>query len=173
MAAKRTPQEIKRDDVFISEMYLKGYSYRQIATLIEKDKTRNYTLSHVQIGDDVKRMINDWREEQSSNIDNYVAHELQKIAYLEQQYHAAWEKSIKNFTRIKTKTANNYLGPSEEETQEEMVQYGDPRFLQGIERCIQKRCDLLGLDKPKTINIKTSMDVTNFTFESHPALKIA
>ena len=172
-APKRNTTEIKRDDIIISELYLKGYSYRQIATKAFSDKNAAYTLSHTQIGTDMKRMLLDWREERDGNVDEWVNAQLIKLDLLEQTYWTSFEKSVKAFTRTKTKTGSNSFGTIDETSMEDMLMLGDPRYLQGVERCIQKRCDLLGLDKPKEISVKTNLDATTFTFEEHPALKIA
>lgn len=167
---KRTVGQTHKDNLFVSRLYLKGYSYRQIAVLFKEDK-RGYTISHAQIGFDMKKMLQEWKEEQDANIDSWVASELQKVAYLEQQYHASWEKSIRNQKKTKKKTGYNSFGRIDETTKEDIESCGDPRFLQGIERCIQKRCDLLGLDKAKVIEVKTALDVTVFEYEQHPGLK--
>ena len=170
-APKRTKPQIEKDEILISNLYLKGYSYRAIAKVFKEDKDRKYSLSHVQIGEDIKRMLSEWKADRETNIDEWVNIELEKIAKLEQEYWEAWEKSKTDYTKVKHKTGRNYLGESEEKTIEESIMLGDPRFLAGIERCIQKRCDLLGLDKPKELTIKTALDMTQFTFESHPMLQ--
>jgi len=169
--SKRNKADIEADDKSISDLYLKGYSYREIERLFKADKTRKHTLSHTQIGTDMNRMLKDWRKDRESSIDEWVNAELLKLDKLEQTYWASFEKSIKALTKTKTKTGSNSFGAIDETTMEDMLMLGDPRYLQGIERCIQKRCDLLGLDMPKEISIKTNLDVTEFTFESHPALK--
>ena len=170
-APKRTKGEKERDDIIISDLYLKGYSYRAIAKVFKDDKSKKYSLSHVQIGENIKKMLKEWKEDRESNIESWVNIELEKIAKLEIEYWLSWEKSKEDYIKSKSKSGTNYLGASEETTLEEMKGFGDPRFLAGIERCIQKRCDLLGLDKPKELTIKTALDMTEFKFDSHPLMK--
>ena len=172
-AHKRTIGEIEKDEIVISNLYLKGYSYRAIAKVLREDTERTYSLSHVQIGEDIKKMLSEWKTVREENIEEWVGIELEKIATLEVEYWEAWEKSKEDYEKRRTKSGTNYLGASEEESLESMKMYGDPRFLAGIERCIQKRCDLLGLDKPKELTIKTALDMTQFSFESHPLMVVA
>jgi hypothetical protein len=40
---------------------------------------------------------------------------------------------------------------------------GDPRFLQGILNCIERRCALLGLDKPRLVNLNVDGTIETFT----------
>jgi len=170
-APKRNPIEIQADDIIISDLYLKGYSYREIEKKFKADNSRKHTLSHTIIGKDMKRMLEAWRTERDDNIDEWVNAQLIKLDKLEQNYWTAWEKSLKAFTRTKTKTGHNSFGTIEETSMEDMLMLGEPRYLQGVERCIQKRCDLLGLDKPKEMIIRTNLDNTHFSYETHPALK--
>lgn len=170
-ANKRNEYEIQKDDKLISELYLKGYSYRKIAEIIAADTSREYTLSHVQIGHDVKRMLASWKEAREANIDEWVTGELEKLAKLEQTYWEAWEKTVKDWTKVSVKNGDKGGQKFSEDTMTDVKMFGDPRYLQGIERCIQKRCELLGLDAPKEIHVKTNIENTHFVLNEHPQLK--
>jgi hypothetical protein len=39
----------------------------------------------------------------------------------------------------------------QKKTEREVESYGEPRFLQGVMTCINKRCDILGLNAPMKI----------------------
>jgi len=168
---KRNDEQMKADEVFITELYLKGYSYRKIADAIKNDKEKSYTISYVSVGKVVKKIVAQWKEESKDNIEDWVNLELQKIANLEQQYWEQWEESKISYKRKSTKEGRNSLGPYKEKREDEVKMIGDPRYLQGVERCIQKRCDLLGLDKPKELNITTPLEMTTFSYKKHPLLE--
>lgn len=171
MARKRNEYEIQKDDKLISELYLKGYSYRKIAEKINSDTSRPYTLSFQTIGEDVKRMLKAWKEARDANIDEWVTGELEKLAKLEQTYWEAWEKTVKDWTRMAVKKGDKGGVPFAEDTMTDVKMFGDPRYLQGIERCIQKRCELLGLDAPKEIHVKTNIEHTMYRLNEHPVLQ--
>ena len=162
---KRTKQEIINDDIYISELYLKGYSYRKIAEVFNKEGNRMYNLSHVQIGYDILRMLKEWRAERKENIDDWITIELAKINNLEKSYWVAWEKSKTDYTEEKI---INKGKTTESLNTESITAFGEPRFLQGIERCIQKRIDILGLEATKRVDLthKNVSETTIFRVKS-------
>ncbi len=72
------------------------------------------------------------------NINEAKAKELARVDHLEREYWEAWERSVGEH---RTKTLKT----------EEIN--GDPRYLSGIQWCINKRCELLGLDAPSKTDI--------------------
>tara|TARA_R100000742_G_C4277914_1_gene100193 strand:+ start:189 stop:683 length:495 start_codon:yes stop_codon:yes gene_type:complete len=71
---------------------------------------------------DVKVVRKLWNEHHSNNIEAHISAELAKIDYLEQRAWLAYNKS------------EQQLDP-------------DPRFLAAVDKCIQRRIDLLGMGK--------------------------
>ena len=75
--------------------------------------------------------------------------ELAKLDALEDSHWIAWRKSIEP-TTVTTKSKETYrerIEKTKVSTRDEEPN-GDPRFLAGVHKCIEKRCQLLGLDAP-------------------------
>ncbi len=155
---KRTKGDKDRDYAFISDLYCKGYEFREIA---KKLNTVNpYSLSHVQVFNDVKLIVARWREYAAQAIDVLKAEELSKINKLEKTYWEAWERSLKpRLTKSKEidgTPRKNALPGEEQYTITKQKKYereeesdGNPAYIAGIQWCVNKRCEILGLDAPK------------------------
>lgn len=126
-ANSRSKIQRERDLELTAELYLKGWTQRRIAERIG--------VSRQQITYDLRKLYDLWRESAVRNFDEHRARELAAVTHLEATYWAAWEKS--EARSVEGKTAD-----------------GDPRYLQGVERCIERRCKLLGLDAPDKIEIQ-------------------
>jgi len=74
------------------------------------------------------------------------AKEIAKIDRLEREYWNAWLRSLKDAEMIMEKAVETASEIRKEATQTARGQSGDPRFLQGIQWCIDKRCKIIGID---------------------------
>lgn len=77
---------------------------------------------------DLKEIRKRWRESTIRDFDELRSEQLEKIDTVESEYWAGFERS------------QSKRHPS-----------GNPSFLAGVERCIERRCKLLGLDAPQKI----------------------
>jgi hypothetical protein len=100
---------------------------------------------------DLKVLNARWKEAAIRDLNAAKSQELERLDQLEREYWEAWEKS-KNIhettTTEQTKTADGErlkAGIRKEE------QCGDPRYLAGVQWCIDKRCEILGLRAPHKI----------------------
>jgi len=134
--ARRSKSQLARDRKRVSELYLKGWLQVDIAQELNVDQS---TISR-----DIKSLISEWKNEASSNTDELIAHELSRINLLEQTYWEQFEASKDPVVR--RKTAKKVDGQTTEATQEISLGTGDPRFLQGVQWCVERRIKLLGLD---------------------------
>jgi hypothetical protein len=144
--------------VEVAALLLRGLTYRVIATKVGVKSTKT-------IFDDVEAVIGEWRKEQKHNVDEWVALELSKIGRIETQAWDAWERSQRDEETVSTETATVTIktGRGKEglevpalqnrETRTRRGQSGDPRFLTVVLKCVVKRCELLGLDKPKKLDL--------------------
>jgi hypothetical protein len=156
MGAKRKKFEVERDQNFVTEYYLKGFSARIIAMKISEkvgndENGEPYKISHVTVLKDINFLLSQWYSERIHDITNQKLIELTKIDKLEQTYWDAWEKSVENHRKItnKAKGAVGSKNPNYQEiTETEIREFGEVRFLQGVDKCIERRCKLLGLDAP-------------------------
>ena len=125
----------------VAELYLKGWTQTKIAQHI------GFSIATVSL--DLKRIRKEWRETYKEDFAKRQARELAKIDRLEREYWEAWERSIGiNETRT---VKNGKDGTEETVKQQDLV--GDPRFLDGIAKCIDRRCKILGIDAPTKIEV--------------------
>jgi predicted transcriptional regulator len=143
---KRSQSQISKDTRLISSLYLRGYTQHEISERIN--------LSQPVISRTLKSLQEQWRNSDLIDINEAKQKELAKIDHLELEYYEAWERSCQNTesnTSKVVKTAGGKGKPGtdrQEATQSVKTHLGDPRYLQGVERCIDKRCKILGLDAP-------------------------
>jgi transposase len=119
------PTMIAERQKAVTALYTAGWSESRIATRFKCT------------AQDVSDLI-------SSHLTELATLRQQELARLDQlagEYLAAWEESKKQAVR---KTSSRKNGADAASVVQE-DQYGDPRFLQGIERCIAKRCEILGI----------------------------
>lgn len=167
MAAKRSKYEVERDRQIVSEYYLKGHSSRSIAGIVMEKVGKGYSVSHTTISGDIKALLKQWQKERINDIDKVKAVELEKLDKLEQTYWDAWEKSIQDYKRTSLKqkgTTSSSRPEYREQTTMEMISHGNPAYLAGVERCIERRCKILGIDAPQKIDATTKGESLNTPF---------
>ena len=85
------------------------------------------------------------------------ARELAKVDALEIEYWKAWENSLKDAEVFITEKVGTQKGTNMDKRGKEVFrregQTGNPSFLAGIQWCINKRCEILGLDAPKRTDL--------------------
>lgn len=140
----RTKDQREYDLQEIASLYLQGTI--QVAIADELNKKRPYEITQQTISRDLKTIRKRWLDSSVRDFDEARADELAKIDLLEVTYWQQFEASQEPV--IKRKTAKKVDGKTTEATQEVSLGTGDPRFLQGVQWCIDRRCKLLGLDAP-------------------------
>jgi hypothetical protein len=121
-------------------------------------------VSKSQITHDSRKLTQMWRESADQDTDALKAELLAGLEHVER---AAWEsyeksklnaeessvterevaskgKAVKGSPRKKKKTETTFRTKG---------QYGDPRFLEVATKCLHKRCEILGLDAPKKVEV--------------------
>lgn len=158
---KRSKFQIERDRQQIADWYCQGLTQAVIAERINADEEREYTLTQQMISYDLKQVQKAWLKSALRDFDEARAQELAKIDRLEREYWRGWERSCENAETVVTKSkgvVKQYKDEARgklmterpaEVNQTSKGQAGDPRFLAGVERCIERRCKLLGLDAPE------------------------
>ena len=141
---KRTKTQRARDHKRIADLYLRGWTQMDIAEELE---TSNATICR-----DLKTLHAAWLKSSLEDYDEAKGRELAKIDKLEFEYWLAWERSYQNKEVGTRKTVSTGELERREAIKREERQFGDPRFLTGIQWCINKRCEVLGLDAPKKID---------------------
>lgn len=166
-ANKRTADQIRRDRVEIASMYLQGRPQHEIAASLNGRAGIGYSLSRQMISYDLGQIRAVWLKATIENYDARVGRELAKIDHLERTYWAGWERSLEKHT---TETSYAKVGESGQPAMDRKVfrtdpGLGDPRYLRGIEWCIERRCKLLGLDKPAQLDVTTAGEPLGRSFE--------
>jgi len=170
ISTKRTKEQQQYDMRYCSEMFLKGYTYRDVAAALNKhnaERGMDYTITHVNVFRDVRLALIEWKKARLENINDYVALELEKLDKIEVEAWEAWEKSKTG--KLKDKSRNSkkpnkldaevnepdYYGYSET-TKETSA--GNPKFMDILLNVQQRRAKLLGFDAPAKIDLSGSID---------------
>jgi hypothetical protein len=120
----------------IAALYLRGQYQSAIA--------RQVGVTQQQVSYDLKALRKQWLAAALRDFDEAKALELQRIDEAERAYWQGWERSChpREVTLTKRVTGKD---PRDEASIRKETPVGDPRFLDGVMRCIAQRCDLLGL----------------------------
>ena len=155
MGRKRTQKnaaenlDIQRRRKEVAELYLRsGKTQTEIADLLD--------ISRATVARDLESLAAEWHESRLKDIDRSVTVELRRIAKAESEAWDAWDKSKglveKSRSSRKIRAGVETVAKQVETTN----QCGDPRHLNAVLACIDKRCQLLGLYKP----VKVDMGMT-------------
>lgn len=154
---RRTPEQRENDLVFCTDLFLRGYSYRQISDLLNQRNAKlglDYAIvPPMRVYKDLKQLLINWKREHEENIDLYITKELSKLDKIEAELWDAWERSKK---RIVSKIRQSGLNKERSETFA-----GNPRYLDLVLSVQQRRAKLLGLDAPVKVdmpNVNVSVD---------------
>ena len=164
---KRTGVEREADLILEARMYLEGHSQAEIADHI--CDIRHYDISAQQVSQDMKKVRQRWVDSQLRDFDQAKAHELSKIDNLEREYWEAWRKSLELATEIFSEKEEGNMQSTNAQgvvagtvkpiyskskvKKKETQTFGEPRYLEGIRWCIDKRCKIFGLDAPSRVSI--------------------
>ena len=152
-APKKTKFQKERDREQTADMYLRGMRQSDIAEKLG--------VSQQQISRDLKTIQKQWRELTTINLDEAKQKELARIDQVEREYWTEWERSRDE--RTKTRKEKALVGDGEtargKATIETEERLGDPRYLQGVQWCITKRCEVLGLNAPTKVDSSQTGDV--------------
>ena len=153
-APKRTPFQIERDRRDVADLYLKGWIQARIAEDLDKSDDRDYEFTRSMVGYDLRALQKAWQKSALVNIDQAKAKELAKVDRLEREYWNAWERSCA--PAITTRQEGKAVeGGVERIVSTSVERKGDPRFLQGVQWCIERRCKIIGIDAPEKHNVQT------------------
>lgn len=139
---RREPAQVDRDRKRIAELYLKRWLQVDIAEELKIDQS---TVSR-----DLAAIREQWRKSTLIDFNEAKARELARIDNLEMTYFEAWDRSLDPFKSKVIKAKGNpkteeELKANAEQTLKTEDRNGDPRFLQGVQWCIEQRCQILGI----------------------------
>lgn len=137
--------------VAVAEYYLKGMSISQIASKIN--------LSRWVVTTDLQFIRNEWKAARVGFVDQAVLEQLEKIDQLEREAWAAYERSCrpaKSTTITEDDDGNTVTKIERRESA------GDPRFLALVDKQVEQRRKLLGLDAPVKTESNINATVTHY-----------
>lgn len=145
---KRTPFEREQDLAKIAQAYLVGKTQAEIAI--------EFKVTQQQINYDLKVLQDRWVKSSLIAIDEAKGRELAKLDNLEREYWAAWLDSKKEFRGTTAeRTRGKNFGTKVQIKKERRD--GDPRYLDGVMSCIERRCKIIGLDAPIKTELKAAI----------------
>lgn len=146
-ARVRLRQGLRRTHV--ARLYLEGKNQYQIADAL---KQLGMEGGQQLVSTDIKAITDEWKAARIRDYDALVTLEMQRIAALEQEYRDGWLRSRQPRKVEHTRAVEGDRARQEASVQQE-ERVGNPRFLDGIGRCIDRRRALLGLDVPQRIPV--------------------
>lgn len=119
-----------------------------------KEMAGRFSVSVATIGNDIKAIRQSWIESPIYQYHIVKTRELQRIDRIEAAAWDAWEQSCQDdeMTRVTTD------GEKQKAEKTSRKQAGDPRFLDRITWCVNKRCEILGLDQPAPVPMNDGDD---------------
>jgi hypothetical protein len=144
-APTRTPEQRERDLERTADMYCRGFKHSDIA--------REIGVSRTQIVYDLKEIRSNWLTSQVRDFNEAKEEELKKLDALEQEAWDAWRRSQTERTRTVTEKTEGDSSGRIKAQQTKETGYGDPRFLTVVQSCIDKRCKILGVEAPKSVEL--------------------
>jgi len=157
---KRTDQDREDDANYIAELFVKNLSVREITRQLNERNAKagkGYAISFQQVHQDIKKILAEWKEERTEFVDDRINIELQKLDRIEKECWDGWELSKSG--KMKTKIDGGAKLPDGSITGGTVLEriletgYGDVRFLDRIQSCIERRVELLGVAAPKKIEL--------------------
>lgn len=170
--------------LIVAELYKKGYSIKKIA---EEVKNRmNTTCSTRTVWNDVNALLKEWRETRIEDIDLRLQLELECIDDNIRELWGQWEKSKEDYAKQFNKRVgvpmpqdasgegdgNNGGGNGEivtirrEQSEQNEVGLGDPRYIAEIRQQQMERRKLLGIYAPEKRDISCETTFTSLLMES-------
>ena len=156
---KRTSVQREADIHFCIQLYLKGYTIRDIHERLMRtlsERGMDYEISCQQVFNDIKAEMIEWKKENMMLVNEYIELEVRKLDKMEIELWEAWErsKSGKRKSEIKGGNINNGNvsgGTLSKRTLE--TGDGDPRYLDMILKLYDRKAKLLGYNAPLNVNI--------------------
>jgi len=138
---RRSKSEIARDRRRIADLYLQGRTQTSIGEEIGVHQSA--------VSRDLKALQAAWLKSALIDLNDAKARELAKVDRLEREYWTGWERSYEDAEIVKQKGKPGAGGIATESIEKTSKgQAGDPRFLAGIQWCIERRCKIIGIDAP-------------------------
>lgn len=129
----------------VAELLLKGVNNLfEICRRLGMDTNQYRSIQR-----DIAAIKLDWRASAVKNFNDAVAAELAKIDLAEKEYWDAWHRSCAERQSTRTGRRSQQNGSQDFAEVKKEHRDGNPAFLDGVMKCITRRCELLGINAPK------------------------
>ena len=160
----RTEEEKQRDYLEIAPLMIMNTPIRAIVEILKENEERSYTLSQTQVHRDTKAILQQWQEERKDFIDLLMDKELAKLDLIEREAWGAWQESKKGEKTTKIEggeVINGQVSSGKIKERTMKSTPGDPRYLDMVQKCIDKRVEILGFAAAKKIDVNATVGVGN------------
>jgi hypothetical protein len=140
---RRGKTQLTRDRRRVADLYLQGW--------IQADIADEVGVSQATVCRDLQALQASWLDSALTDFNEAKAQELAKVDRLEREYWQAWQRSCENAETLRQE--GDPKQPPTKVVKTSKGQAGDPRFLQGVQWCIERRCKILGIDAPQKIDV--------------------
>lgn len=152
---KRTAAQQEADMVIIADMYVRGFTFAEIAQTIEKE--RGYRMGIEEVSYDLDLIRREWMQRALANFDEVKSNELAKIDRLERE---AWD-SLQQSKQDQTSTLTEFYSEKTAEgdrvgkksVTKKTQGSASVEYMKVIQWCIDKRCKIFGLDAPQRLEV--------------------
>lgn len=156
---KRTVEQREADKTYCADLFVKGYTYRDIAKKLNeynRSKGLDYEVTYKTVFMDINQVLIDWKKERLDEIDNYIQLELKKLDKMEVELWGAWDKSKSG--KRKTKIVGGSIkegavSGGELDSRQLEDTNGDPRYLDLLLKIQERRAKLLGYNAPVKLDV--------------------
>lgn len=129
--------DVSRRKTRAAELYVQGWTHLRIGEDLD--------LSRQRVTELLAEVRREWQEARIANFDEKVDRELAKLDRIESEAWAAWARSQQAAEEEQKEITEGTGSRSKKVRTKKRWQYGDPRFLELVQGCIEKRCRMLGL----------------------------
>lgn len=154
----RTADQVARDRAEIAVLYCQGWTQARIG--------QKLGLSQPAVFADLEVVRQEWRASAVMAMDQRKSQELAKLDRVEAVAWEAWERSCQQAETLFAETIKGRVDkegkplPELQKTSKTLKgQVGDPRFLERVGWCIERRCKILGMDAPERNENRTVVTV--------------
>ena len=154
----RSPAEREQHLSRVSDGIADGKTVRQQAEELDR------TPSAISTDRRILRMR--WAEQNAENITAEKFDQLEKLNRIEEEAWAAWDRSIGETVKQTRRITQQHGERVQTVSEETSTLAGDPRYLEQINKAVQRRCQILGLNAPAeapihatSVNIQAQIDL--------------
>jgi hypothetical protein len=122
----------------VARLYCTGWPQHKIAA--------RFNVCRQQITKDLAVIRESWRRAMVGEFDKLKAEQLAKIDAAEVEAWRGWRRSLRAAQKSYAKVVDDAGEVRKESGKTEEGQAGDPRFLEVVLKCVERRCRLVGAD---------------------------